>query len=131
MRQLERRFALDVAFNYEYYVSKQLCEQVGVGMQTLRKIVRYIALAALIVGLVLIAYGAIVNQVAMNTFFTLLNQGGFKAFLIGILLVVAAIVLVVMSFFVGRGRTTQQKPKPKPAQQQQELAPKQDTTDIQ
>ena len=99
-------------------------------MQTLRKIVRYIALAALIIGLILIAYGAIVNQVAMNTFFTLLNQGGFKAFLIGILLVVAAIVLVVMSFFVGRGRTTQQKSRPKPAQQQ-EIVAKQDTTDIQ
>lgn len=86
--------------------------------QAIRKVVRYIALAALIVGLVLIIYGAIVNQVAMNTFLALLNQGGFKAFLIGILLVVAAIVLLFMSFFVGRGRGSQPKPQPKPSQQE-------------
>ena len=79
----------------------------------LRKIIRYVALAALVVGLILIAYGAIVNQVAMNTFMALLNQGGFKAFLIGILLLVVAVVLLFMSFFVGRGGK-QQKPAPKP-----------------
>jgi hypothetical protein len=78
-------------------------------MQAIRKIVRYIALAALLVGLVLIIYGAIINQVALNTFMALLNQGGFKAFLLGILLVVVAFVLLAMSFFVGRGN------KPKPA----------------
>lgn len=72
--------------------------------QTLRRVIRYIALAALIVGLVLIIYGALVNQVVINTFFSLLNQGGFKAFLIGVLLVVASIVVLFMSFFVGRGK---------------------------
>ena len=81
--------------------------------RTIRKAIRYIALVALIVGLLLVVYGAIVNQVALNTFLALLNQGGFKAFLIGILLVVAAIVLLVMSLFVGRGDKA--KPSPKPA----------------
>ncbi len=47
----------------------------------------------------------------MSTFFALLNQGGFKAFIIGILLVVAAIVLVIMSFFMGRGRDERPAPK--------------------
>ena len=73
----------------------------------MRKAVRYIALLALVLGLALIIYGSLVNQVAMNTFFTLLNHGGFKAFLIGILLVVIAIVLLLMSFFVGRGKPKQ------------------------
>ena len=82
-------------------------------MQAIRKIVRYIALAALLVGLVLIIYGAIINQVALNTFMALLNQGGFKAFLLGILLVVVAFVLLAMSFFVGRG--SKSKPASKPA----------------
>lgn len=80
--------------------------------QIARKVVRYIALAALVIGLLLVAYGSIVNQVAMNTFFALLNQGGFKAFLIGILLVVAALVLLVMSFFVGRGGRSKPTSKP-------------------
>ena len=79
--------------------------------QTIRKVVRYLALGALIVGLLLITYGAIVNQVAMSTFFALLNQGGFKAFIIGILLVVAAITLLIMSLFVGRGR--EERPAPR------------------
>ena len=84
----------------------------GLAMQrTIKKIVRYFALAALVIGLILVAYGAIVNQVAMSTFFALLNQGGFKAFIIGILLVVAALVLLVMSFFVGRGK--EERPAPK------------------
>lgn len=89
--------------------------------QTMRKAVRYLALAALIVGLVLVSYGAIVNQVALSTFLTLLNQGGFKAFIIGILLVVAAIVLLIMSFFVGRGRPP--KPAPQQSKPQAEVEP--------
>ena len=78
---------------------------------------RYIALVALVLGLVLIIYGSLVNQVAMNTFLTLLNHGGFKAFLGGILLVVIAIVLLLMSFFVGRGKSKQPS---RPAKQPQQ-----------
>ena len=84
--------------------------------QTIKKVVRYMALAAFVVGVVLTAFGALINQVAFNTFVTLLNQGGFKAFLIGILLIVISIVLLFMSFFVGRGkdaRPVAQKPAPR------------------
>lgn len=88
--------------------------------RTMRKVVRYLALIALVLGLALVAYGAIVNQVALNTFFALLNQGGFKAFVIGILLMLSSVILLIMSFFVGRGRAPRQQaapaaPKPAPA----------------
>ena len=82
--------------------------------QAIRKVVRYIALAALVMGLILLTYGAIVNQVALNTFLALLNQGGFKAFLLGILLIVCALVLLIMSFFVGRGGKSKPTPNPTP-----------------
>ena len=112
MGRYDSRTVAREAYNGTHYEARPREERKM--QQTLRKVVRYIALAALVVGLVLIIYGAIVNQVALNTFLALLNQGGFKAFLIGILLVVASLVLLVMSLFVGRGG--KRKPTPAPAQ---------------
>lgn len=88
------------------------------GVRIMRKAIRYIALLMLIVGLVLIIYGSLINQVALNTFLTLLNHGGFKAFLGGVLLVIVAIVLLFMSLFVRRAKPKQQSyPAQQPVQQ--------------
>ena len=95
---------------------------------TARKVMRNVSLVLLVVGIVLTLFGAAVNQAAFNMFLTLLNQVGFKSFLLGILLMLIAIVLLGMSFFAGRGKGARPnadagprpEPQPAPARQPEE-----------
>ena len=73
-------------------------------METFKKIVRYISLAALVAGIILAVYGAAVNQTATHAFLALLNERGFKAFVVGILLIAISIAVLAASFGLGKGR---------------------------